>query len=196
MYAMRQLESIRENNLTKIIGELACSGSQEAFQRLYDLYYARLTRFAARYLDSLKDVEEVVSSTMMSVWTNREQLPAVRNFDSWIYTLARNKAISAFRTSHRGFTAVDCSEVEHLLRTDSSPESELITSEYVSMFDEAVEQLPEKCRAAFRLVREERLRYKEAASMMDISVKTLESHLASAVRKLRTSLGKETFGES
>jgi len=180
---------------SKSIAELA-AGSQEAFRRLYDLYYARLSRFAARYLDSPNDVEEVVSSTMMSVWTDREKLSSVRDFDSWIYTLARNKAISAFRTSHRGFKTVDCSEVAHLLHTDRSPESELIASEYVSMLDEAVERLPEKCRSAFRLVREERLKYKEAASMMDISVKTLESHLASAVHKLRVSLGNEALGES
>ncbi len=183
------------NDLSETIAELA-AGSQEAFRRLYDLYYARLTRFAARYIDSPKDVEEIVSSAMMSIWSDRVKLPSVRDFDSWIYTLVRNKSISAFRASHRGFKTVDCSEVEHLLQTDRSPESELIASQYVSMLDEAVEQLPEKCRSAFRLVREQRLKYKEAASMMDISVKTLESHLASAVRKLRISLGNETLGDS
>ena len=44
---------------------------------------------------------------------------------------------------------------------------------------------------AFKLVREDKLKYKEVAAILDISVKTLEAHLASAIKKLRESLTSE-----
>ena len=44
---------------------------------------------------------------------------------------------------------------------------------------------------AFKLVREDKLKYKEVAEILDISIKTLEAHLANAVKKLRDSLASE-----
>ena len=55
-----------------------------------------------------------------------------------------------------------------------------------------IESLPAKCKMAFKLVREDRLKYKEEAAILDISVKTLEAHLANAVRKLRETLAEDT----
>ena len=56
----------------------------------------------------------------------------------------------------------------------------------------AIDSLPAKCKMAFKLVREDRLKYKEVAAILDISVKTLEAHLANAVRKLRETLAEDT----
>lgn len=58
-------------------------------------------------------------------------------------------------------------------------------------FNEAINTLPDKCKMAFKLIREDKMKYKDAANILEISVKTLEAHIATAVRKLRESLAKE-----
>ncbi len=44
---------------------------------------------------------------------------------------------------------------------------------------------------AFKLVREDKMKYKDAAQVLDISVKTLEAHITTAVKKIREALSKE-----
>jgi DNA-directed RNA polymerase specialized sigma24 family protein len=41
-----------------------------------------------------------VSDTFLSVWEDRKQLPGIANFDAYIYSIARNKAISYHRAHH------------------------------------------------------------------------------------------------
>jgi RNA polymerase sigma-70 factor (ECF subfamily) len=49
----------------------------------------------------------------------------------------------------------------------------------------ALSKLPEKCRAIFHLSRFEELKYQEIASQLEISIKTVETHMGKALRILR-----------
>ena len=68
--------------------------------------------------------------------------------------------------------------------TCTSPEEVLISQEEIRLLNAAIQSLPPKCSMAFKLVREDHFNYKEAASILQVSVKTLEAHIATAVRKL------------
>lgn len=76
-------------------------------------------------------------------------------------------------------------------QTDTTPEDDLISKERINQLNKAIDALPAKCKMAFKLVREDKLKYKEVAEILDISIKTLEAHLANAVKKLRDSLASE-----
>lgn len=73
-------------------------------------------------------------------------------------------------------------------RTETTPEDDLISKEAVSEINEAINDLPEKIKIVFKLIREDNLKYKEVAEILGISVKTVESHMTTAVRKLRETL--------
>jgi len=51
-----------------------------------------------------------------------------------------------------------------------------------------INNLPIKCRMVFRLIKEDGLKYKEAASLLNISVKTVENQLAIALKKIAFAL--------
>ena len=57
-----------------------------------------------------------------------------------------------------------------------------------SMLNTDIEQLPTKCKMAFKLVREDKLKYKDAADFLGNSIKTLENHLTKAVKKIKEKL--------
>ena len=149
--------------------EMALSDSQTALKSLYMTYFGPLMRFTGMYVSSPAEAEEIVSDTFLAIWNNRKQLPGISNFDSYIYTVARHKAISYYRKQHM----------------------ELISQEGIHRLNLAIDSLPAKCKMAFKLVREDKLKYKEVAAILDISVKTLEAHLANAVRKLRETLADD-----
>jgi RNA polymerase sigma-70 factor (ECF subfamily) len=171
------------------IEAMALSDSQAAFGSLYAACYKRLIRFTRLYLPSDADAEEVVSDTFLSLWNSRKLLPGISNFDAWLYSVARNKAISYYRSQY-GMETVGLEEndTDLSLRTATTPEDELIAREDADRLNAAVDTLPAKCRAVFKLVREDRLKYREVATILHISVKTVEAHLATAVRKLREAL--------
>ncbi len=53
---------------------------------------------------------------------------------------------------------------------------------------EALNELPEKCRTVFQLSRFEELKYQEIADRLNISIKTVEAQMGKALRVLRVKL--------
>ena len=164
--------------------EMALSDSQTALKSLYMTYFGPLMRFTGMYVSSPAEAEEIVSDTFLAIWNNRKQLPGISNFDSYIYTVARHKAISYYRKQHMEQVSLDEISIDLFTSTETTPEEELISQE-------GIHRLNAKCKMAFKLVREDKLKYKEVAAILDISVKTLEAHLANAVRKLRETLADD-----
>ncbi|WP_293667678.1 RNA polymerase sigma-70 factor [uncultured Parabacteroides sp.] len=180
------------DDIMRWVCEMALSDSQAAFKSLYMAYFGRLTRFTGLYVSSPAEAEEIVSDTFLAIWDNRGQLPAITNFDSYIYTVARHKAISYYRKQHMEKISLDEISIDLFTSTETTPEEDLISQEGIKRLNMAIESLPAKCKVAFKLVREDKLKYKDVAAILDISVKTLEAHLANAVRKLRETLAEDT----
>jgi RNA polymerase sigma-70 factor (ECF subfamily) len=69
-----------------------------------------------------------------------------------------------------------------------NPEKLLITEEILRQIQQAVSNLPPRCRLIFKLVKEDGLKYKEVAGVLNISVFTVRNQLAIAVHKLAEAL--------
>ncbi len=50
--------------------------------------------------------------------------------------------------------------------------------------EEAINDLPPRCKIIFKLIKEDQLRYKEVAEILNVSVKTIDSQLAIALKKI------------
>ena len=173
------------------VGEIALADSQAAFKSLYLAYFQRLMRFMSLYVSSPAEAEEIVSDTFLALWNNRKSLTGVASFDAYIYGIARHKAINFYRTQHIKKIDIDARVIDLFAHTDTTPEEEFISKECIDHLNEAIETLPDKCKMAFKLIREDKLKYKEAATILEISVKTLEAHIATAMRKLKEALADE-----
>jgi RNA polymerase sigma-70 factor (ECF subfamily) len=176
------------DNLSSWIVQIASSDSQSAFKSLYKAYNKQVLRLAKAYVPSLVDAEEVVSDVFLSVWQNRKSLPGIANFEAYLFAIARNIAVGYYRAARVDTVELVESEYDMFFHNDSSPEAEMIAKEEIEALDRAVESLPDRCKMVFKLIREEQLAYKEVAEIMGISVKTVEVHLAVAVKKLREAL--------
>ena len=65
----------------------------------------------------------------------------------------------------------------------------IIEKSSASIFDillniSVIEHLPARCKMVFRLVKEDGLKYKQVAAVLNISVKTVENQLAIALKKI------------
>ncbi len=71
--------------------------------------------------------------------------------------------------------------------TDHSDDADqkLTMKELERLLQDALSKLPEKCRAIFHLSRFEKLKYQQIADQLNISIKTVETHMGKAIRILR-----------
>jgi RNA polymerase sigma-70 factor (ECF subfamily) len=167
-------------------------GDLEAFDRIYGLYSAKLYAFAIKYLRSEDEAEELVQSVFTKIWENRKKVDADLSFRSYLFTIAYNDICKLFRSRSylQKYLTDTISE-----GAESSTETEKST-EYKSALDEIdkiVKTLPETQRMVFIKSRFEGKTAKDIASEMNLSSATVDNYISSALRLIRTRLGKETL---
>ncbi|GET35172.1 DNA-directed RNA polymerase sigma-70 factor [Prolixibacter bellariivorans] len=147
-----------------------------------------MTSFAITILKSEILAEEVVLDVFLRLWEKRNSLEHINNIETYLYISVRNKSISILK-SERGFSFNMLDDLSVQLMTyEPSAENELIESEMFARLNEAVNQLPSKCKMIFKLLREDGLNRNEAAHILNISVKTVDNQIAIAVQKIAQKL--------
>ena len=180
-------------DIKQTVGELVFGDAQKAMENLYLYYHSKLMLFVSYYVKSKHDAEEIVSDTLYDVWEQRQNLAKVQNFNTYIYAIAKNHIsdfLSYKKKNNMHIVKYEDEEVE-LVPSSSNPETDLISKDLLDRLNEAIESLPTQKKITFKLVREMKLKYKEAAEVMGISVKTLETHIIYAMKRLEKILDEE-----
>ena len=136
------------------------------------------------YVKSSQIAEELVSDVFFALWENRKQLVEITNFDAYIHRIAKFRVLKYLRDNKTLTVDLDEVPIELFAFTETTPEDDYISRELIDTLNEAIEQLPTKSKLAFKLVREDGMKYKDAAEHLGISVKTLEAQLTYAMKKI------------
>lgn len=188
---------IAASQLSKLVHRIALYDDALAYKELFLLYHTRLINFSAAITHSREASEEVVSDVFLKLWTNRSQLPRVENLHLYIYIITKNLSINCLlKQKKETVFSLDETVVEfRSLYLD--PEQLMITAEMFRRIREAVNELPPKCQLIFKLVKEDGLKHKEVAQLLNLSVKTVENQMTIALRKIgqsvRFDLSKSTL---
>lgn len=178
-------------DLTILVNSIALHSTQKAYKQLFDLLFPSLYRFAYSLLKSKEQAEEVASDVMIALWCDRQTLIYIENIKVYAFIIARNKSLNILKKqSKQEIIFLDDIDIDLVLNAPT-PEQILINDELKKKLEGAVQALPSKCKLVFKLVKEEGLSYKETAEILKISVKTVDAHLVSAVKKLTGCLQTE-----
>lgn len=176
-----------------LIHELAYGDSKAAMKILYAHFYPKLLSFVYSLIKSKQDAEEIVMSTLYAVWDSRLKLVTIQNVTSYIYKIARNMTFDYLKQKKKQTDLFEPggTETHSVVSSVSNPQDGFVESELMDRLQRAIDSLPEKSRTAFKLVREQGFKYREAAEIMEISVKTLEAHMALATKRLMSILDED-----
>lgn len=155
---------------------------QLAFRALFDYFYNRLVRFATDLAGTREAAEEIVSDVFVQLWKNRKQTVGVIRLKTYLYTAVRNRSYNYIR-DHQQHRWLGLEEIEE--PAVAGPLPSLEWKELQQSLDAAVERLSPQGRTIFRMVREEGFKYKEVATILDISPRTVETQLVRAIARLR-----------
>lgn len=147
-----------------------------------------LQRFSYSMVRSNEAAEEIVSDVFIKVWQIRSRLGEIDNLRVYIYTITRNFSINYIQRNYKNApVSIETMDIEPMIET-GDPEELCISAELVNNIRKAIRQLPPQCRLVFQLVKEDGLKYKEAADVLNISVLTVRNQLAIAIRKIAAAL--------
>lgn len=170
--------------LIKLVSE---AKGNEACRYLWDQYYKILIKFSMAYLKSNELAEEVVSDVLFQVWNNKHNLENIQNLRVYLFSAVKNRCYTQLQRQKRDQTLfVDNNDVKDDLYFDNKvdPENQMITGELSKFIQEIIEDLPQRCKQIYKMVREEGLRNKDVAVKLGISVNTIDVQLAIALKKL------------
>ena len=157
-------------------------GDRLAFDRLSRRHLDRAYGVALRMTGSRADAQDVVQDVFLRLWQRPDAWrPGQAQFSTWLYRVVVNRCLDLKRRP-RG---TDLDSVEEPQDPDANAEDSLLDAERNRALDSAVNQLPERQKAAIVLTYTAGLRNAEAASAMEISVKAFEALLVRAKRELR-----------
>jgi RNA polymerase sigma-70 factor (family 1) len=158
----------------------------EAFEVLYTRYWSKLTDAASRKLQSRQKAEDIVQEIMVSLYSKRSALEFTSSLDAYLKQALKFKISNEFRSM-----AIKSAYAKNLFFSENGKNDfavSLEAKELRSRIARVLEKLPEKCRHAFHLSRNENMNNKQIAQAMNISVSTVEKHIGKALRALRENL--------
>jgi RNA polymerase sigma-70 factor (ECF subfamily) len=167
---------------------IAQENDQQAFKALYGFYSGRLLRFCLSIVHNREAAEEIVNDVFINLWRRRSHLHKIDNPDVYLYVAVKNQSLDYLSRNHlRETVDIDTVSGEYI-RFTVDPERLLITAEMQNNIERAVNQLPPRCKLIFKLIKEDGLKYKEVAAILNLSIKTVEAQLAIAMKKLTTAI--------
>ena len=159
---------------------------ESVFDEVFNTYAKDLKRFLYFKFNCMASAEDVLQDTFIKLWNNCNKVEFAK-VKSYIFTIANN----LFLDSKRHEVVVRKHEKSYIHQnTNESPEFLMIEEEFLEKVEKAIADLPEKQRIVFMLSRFEKKKYKEIAEKLDISIKTVEKRMHSALLIMREKIGK------
>ncbi|MDF2188894.1 RNA polymerase sigma-70 factor [Paraflavitalea sp. CAU 1676] len=165
---------------------------EEAFAEIYHRYWDKLLAIGFHHARNKEVAEEIVQDVLLSLWNRRHSMEIDRPA-AWLATAVK---FAVFKTLARENRRKDLLQ-GHTASTDTDVtqfDEELLAAKFLKEYlDGLVSGLPEQCRLVFVYSRDHQLSTKEIAETLNLSTKTVESHLTKALKTLRHLLGNYRF---
>lgn len=174
--------------LEKLVTKIALYDDPVAYKELFLLYHKRLIKFAITITKTKESAEEVVSDVFLKIWANRSNLTRVENIHLYLYIITKNHSINRLVKDRKQKSFSLDEAVVDIKSIYVDPEQVMTTAEMSRRIQRSIEQLPPKCQLIFKLIREDGLKYKEVAGLLNLSLKTVENQMTIALKRIAESV--------
>lgn len=175
---------LAEHELKLLQARISVHNDQHAFAQLFISCNPFLLQFAHSIIKNKELAEEIVSDVFIRIWQKRASIEQVENFKLYLYISIKNTALNYLSRHYRKDT-ISIDEMSMNIPTSRyNPEQLLITTELARKISEEIQKLPPGCKIIFKLAKEDGLKYNEIASLLNISVKTIDNQMAIALKKI------------
>ncbi|MBZ5634785.1 MAG: sigma-70 family RNA polymerase sigma factor [Acidobacteriia bacterium] len=169
-------------------------GDPDAVSELIGRYQHRLYRFLVRLVQDPATAEDLFQMTWIRLMEKIGSYDARRNFEAWLFAIARNLAIDHLRR-RRAFSLDEVDEsgqapVDRLTAGGRDALEQLLDFERGTLLAAAIAELPAIHREVLTLRFEEEMKLEQIAEVAGIPISTVKSRLHRALESLRVRIEK------
>ena len=163
------------------------AGDRLAMKSIYEEFSGPLSSFVKNWLANPHDASDIVSEVMMEVWKNANRYGGRSALKTWVFTIARNKAVDQNR------------KVSKLYYTDHVPDTPDLAKAAVDLvaahqdaaiLKTAIETLSPQHRRAIHLAFFEDMNYSDIAVIENCPVGTIKTRVLHAKKLLMREVTK------
>jgi len=167
----------------------------DAISRLIGRYQHRLYRFLVRMVEDPAMAEDLFQQTWIRLLEKIGSYDARRNFEAWLFAIARNLAIDQLRRG-RGISLDEADDsgqapVERLAAGGRDALTQLLDFERGALLAAAIGELPAIHREVLTLRFEEEMKLEQISEVAGVPLSTVKSRLHRALESLRTRLERD-----
>jgi len=165
------------------------AGQESTYAQLFHEYYRPLTVFAYKYVNDLDSARELVQDLFVSIYENRKSLMITSSLKAYLYRSVRNRALNHLKRIKVGKQHLE--QIAQELNSSESLEELILENELEHRIFQIISSLSPKCQEVFKMSRVHGIKNQDIAARLEISVRTVETHISNALKILREKLGEE-----
>ena len=150
-----------------------------------------LKKFLARFLQREQDIEDVAQEAYLKAYSVEQDRGGIEQPKAFLFTIAKNLALNELTRKSRQMTDyIEERQAPFLIVGSATVENELEADQSLSLYCQAVEALPEKCRRVYLLRKVHGLSHKDISKRLGISRSMVEKHLRIGTLSCRDYMAK------
>lgn len=153
---------------------------------IYLLYSPRLFLLALKLTGDREGSEEIIQDVFIRLWLKNDHLSIIHSLKAYLFRSVYYACLDYLRKE----------KVQHKSKTQEISDEHntvefydpVLLEELEQAINSCIEKLPIQCKRIFLLHRNDNLTYKQIAVQLNVSVKTVETHMGRAVKSLKKNL--------
>lgn len=166
-------------------------GDRQSFEVLFYRYHKSIFYVALKYLKDDSEAESVVQETFLKIWKYRTGIKEELDFKHYLVRVAKGIIFNRFKKQLNEAAYIE----SYLANAKQSNETEelIYFNDLERLIGAAIEKLPPKRREIFTMSRLNGMSNKEISKKLNLSEKTVENQIASALKTLRHVIRDDSF---
>jgi len=160
------------------------------FKVLYLQYAGELIFFARKFVDN-HTAEDIVHEIFLKIWDKKSTVIVETDFKSYLFSMVQHACYDYLKHQtvkdtflNNAVTQLKLEELEYY----ESAKDILWDKDKMDIVYASIEKLPPKCRDIFKKAYLEEQKHTDIAKELNISVRTVETHIYKALKFLRNDL--------
>lgn len=157
-------------------------------ESIFNEFYSPLCNYAAQIVSNVHLAEDIVQELFVHLW-EKDKLKNIENPEKFLLRSVKFKCIDFLRKKNK-----ETVEINIDLHKDITTETLMLNEEDIEpLLYYFASKLPPKTKEVFLLSRKSGLTYAQIAKELDISIKTVETHISKALSIMRSLLKEHDF---
>lgn len=156
------------------------------FEITFREYYNPLVNFVNKYLSNFENSKEVVQSTFVKIWENKDKIEVHSSLKSYLYQVTKNSMIDFIRKNKNHLNSVEFDTNLFDVYDDNGKSLD----PYIvrQAIEYCLKNKKEKSREIFMMNKYQGLTYEEIADYLNISKRSVEDNISKILVYLKSEL--------